>query len=136
MVLTLVLAVIMAIIAVAIARYAVTGLRTSEVTTERTVSNTIASAGAYWAIEQFTTKSLQPHLDCWRADTPLAVPTSVGAPGSVTVSCTPQPETDNHRTVLLEAVGVTPDGTSRSIGVLLQVPLAEYTTQVRAWMAD
>ena len=44
LVLTLVLTVIMAIVVVAIARYAATGLRSSEVTTERTASNTIASA--------------------------------------------------------------------------------------------
>jgi len=135
LVLTLVLTVILAVVVLAIARYVTTGLQASEVTTERTETNAAASAALTWVIEEFSAKRLQPAADCSAYDTVLAVPAGVAPTGTTTVTCSPLDEIGNHPAVELLAT-TTIGGVTRTIEVMLQVPLTDYNAQVRSWDAN
>lgn len=145
LVLVLLLTVVLAIVALALAGFATVGLKTSNVATQRTESNSVASAGMFYVIEELSKKNIRtdtgtPGLDC-SSPTPLllSVPPSVlpDAGSSITIECTLLPvEIDNHPTVELNAVGVTPEGVTRRIDVVAQVPRDDYTVQVYSWTAD
>lgn len=135
LVLTLILAVLLAFVVLAIAQFATTGLATSETTTERTESNASASAAMTWVAEEFAAKRLQPDADCSVDDTALTLPAGVVPYGTATVTCSPSDEVGNHPTVALQATATVGDVT-RTIDVLLQVPLDQYTVQVSTWTAD
>lgn len=135
LILTLILVVVLALLVVAIARYATTGLTTSEVTTGRTESNAAASAGLTWSIDEFAAKRLLPSTACAAADTVLPVPPSLAPYGSVTVTCSPRDDIENYPGVSLRSTA-TASGQTRTIRVLLQVPNSQFTAQVRTWDAD
>lgn len=133
--LTLILVVVLALVVVAIADFAVTGLRTSEVSTRRTESNMDASAAITWVIEEFSAKRLVPSVDCTAPDTSIAVPPGVAPGATVAVTCNPSDEADNYPAVDLVAVASSPEATRR-IEVLLQVPRTDFNAQVRTWDVD
>jgi hypothetical protein len=133
LVITMLLTLVLAAIVLALASYAMVGVKTSKVTTERTESNAVSSSAVNWVIEEFAAKRLRPDLDCAVPDSVIAVPAGVSPSGTTSVTCTPQPEIGFHPTVLLDAVGTTATGMDRPINVLVQVPRDQYTIQVRSW---
>ncbi|MEQ8436298.1 MAG: hypothetical protein RIB65_02330 [Ilumatobacter fluminis] len=138
LVLTLLLTIVLAAIVLALATYAATGLRTSKVTAERTESNADASSAMTWAIEQFAKKQIKPEDST--CDDPLVgfePPSGFVVGSTVTLACERAPLSDgNNPQVVLRSVAETADGTSRSIEVLLEVPAAQYTTQVNSWVGS
>ena len=137
LVLTLLLTIVLASIVLAIATYAATGLRTSKVTTERTESNAAARSALTWVIEEFAKKQLAPDdpATCGTSPTTIPLPAGLVDTGAVTVTCTTATASSrNNPQVLLESRATTAAGTARSIDVLLEVPAAQYTTQVNSWV--
>lgn len=140
LILSLVLVVILAVVVLAIASFGSTGLRTSRVTTERTASNSVASAGVNWFIEELAAKRVAPTDPMWCGDpgvtqsVPAGVLPESGA--SVSVTCETRPKIDSHPTVRLSATGFTSAGVRRDIVAVVQVPSMERTTQVYSWTAD
>lgn len=146
LVLTLILTVILAIVVIALATYATTGLATSQVTTNRTESNSVTSAGMSWYLEELQAKrAMARPEDSSFCDngTPPTPPPIIAPPSvlpnigaSVAISCELIDEIGNHPTVRLTAVGLTAEGTQRSIEVIAQVPRSQYTIQIYSWDAD
>lgn len=146
LVLTLVLTIVLSLVVLALASYATTGLKTSEVTTKRTESNSVASAGLAWYIEELAANRINPEddADIYCDDPPglmTAVPPQVLPSNGlkVEITCTLLPEIDfidNHPTVQLNAVGQTTDGTQRTIDVIAQVARDPHTVQIYTWTAD
>ncbi len=136
LILTMIFTIVLALIVIAMAAFATTGLKTSNVTTERTESNAATSSALVWVIDALAEKSVRPDLDCSELGPDIAAPVNLLAAASATVTCTTQPDIDFHPTVLLTASGTTADGTQRQIEVVVQVPRADYTVQVRSWTVD
>lgn len=134
LVLTLMLTIVLAVIVLALATYAATALRTSRVTDGRNESNANASAGLDWTIERLAEKQLTP-ADCVGAD--VGVPVAVlPQAGTIAVTCTNVAEVNGNPTVHLVANATLPDGTSRRIDALVQVPAASHVANVTQWSAD
>lgn len=72
LVLALVLTVVLSLVVVGLATYVSTGLRTSEVSTERTETTAAATAGLYFVVERLSTTD------------PIACDASFGVPASAT----------------------------------------------------
>jgi hypothetical protein len=140
LIITLILTVVLSVVVLAIATFAATGLRTSNVTTERTESNAVTASGLTWYIEELTAKRVTPDDLAWCSSSGVSntVPSGVlsESGAGVVVECTTQALLEGHPTVLLSASGVTAAGTTRHIDTVVQVPLREYTSQIRSWTVD
>jgi Tfp pilus assembly protein PilX len=132
LIITLILTIVFASIAMALASYAVAGVRTSKVTTERTAAGAAATAGLYWMIEELTHKHVLP---CDGTNPPPpSVPANV-APNaaSVTVTCTYLGTHGAHPAIRLSATATTTVGHTASVDAYVQVPNDTYTARVYRW---
>lgn len=139
LVLTLVLTVVLSLVIIALATYAMTGLKTSPVTTRRTESNAVTSAGLAFYIEELASKRIEPStaVEC-TTTAQYSVPLGVLPPNglSVEIHCDSTRQVGFHPTYQLVATGRTTDGTERSVVVVAQVPRKQYTVQVYSWTPD
>jgi hypothetical protein len=132
LIITLILTIVFAAIAMALASYAVAGLRTSTVTTQRTAAGAAATAGLYWMIEELTHKHVLP---CDGTNPPPpSVPANV-APNaaSVTVTCSHLGAYGGHPAIRLSATATTTAGHSSTVDAYVQVPNDSYTARVYRW---
>lgn len=142
LVLTLILTTVLAVIVLALATYAVTGLRTSDVTTARTQNGTVTGAALDWYLEQLSNLSIEPSDQhpslCPDAGTPplQVVPVGVLAPygQTATIECTSVRNIGFHPTFRLVANAVTVDGKQRTTEVIVQLPYDQRVAQIHSWI--
>jgi len=140
LVITLVLVVVMASIALALARYAATGLRTSDVTDDRTAGTAVTTAGIYWVLDEFARKRLgectdsnpDPDIDY---SVPNAPPSAVVPSGAtVTLSCSDLGPVGGHPAYRIVADTTMSTGYTTTVTVDVQVPNDLYIVQVANWI--